>query len=144
MFYTYPDAEIPIPAGLALDGERGWRWFEIALSLPYYWVAVDSKSEGVTYRRHLGFNDIEHLMSLLAQEAKGMCVAHINLLSPPWMNKSDGYRMERLEAIRANEALDDLEFVLLEGHHYRYCLSYSEYEPSPTSLGTVWFSQAGS
>lgn len=125
MFRTIPDAEIHIPAGLASGGGRVWRWMELALNIPYFFVTVLHSVDGKpSHERNLIFGDFRALIELAEVPPEGVELVRVNLLSPGYLNGSGSYRLDQLAEIWEDGQTGGQVFVLAGGT--RMEMTYSD------------------
>lgn len=97
MFETYDDSEIPIPAGLALNGERLWRYAQINTQIPWFYVEYlvdygDLKSKSV-----LLIANNEQLEILANRTDIEITQAHV--VTPGYVNKTEDWQMNKLKQV---------------------------------------------
>lgn len=119
MFHTFPDAESPIPKGLAQNGERSWLWLEFGLYIPYFLVAIRVESETekdvIPMTRHLFLTRVDQILDLDTQQNSAMQILSLSLMSPGYMNKGDDYQLAQVKEVWACEENGGHKFVLSDG-----------------------------
>jgi hypothetical protein len=120
MFYTYPSAELPLPQELATDGERAWQWMELGLHVPRYLVTMRVGGEEGPLDRTLFLTDVKQVLLYAAGSDPGDQLVQVSLLSPYWMNDSEGYQLDIVHQVWTNQEQTVMVFVLAEGKRYRH------------------------
>jgi hypothetical protein len=117
MFHTYPEAELPLPPGLAVNSERTWHRIEFGLHLPYYLVTLDVETEDGPFVQTVCFSSLRGL-NLGGSADAGMRLRHVCLMSPSWMNGTGHYHLDELSQVWSDESYLELVFVLGDGRRY--------------------------
>lgn len=119
MFLTQPEAAVPLPAGLFAPGHQGWCYVEMTLARPLFHVAYSFPVDGGRLGRNLLCDSVEVLVTLASMN--GVEIAQANLLSPPALNGTDNWKLERILEVlgsasgRANERI----YVVQGDRQYR-------------------------
>lgn len=124
VFHTHPSAEISIPPGLSPEGERSWSWIEFGLHLPSFLlrIAVD-EGDGAEFERSILTADIRAVTHAL--EDKETQLLRVDLLSPGYLNGSDGHALDRLAEIWADsdKNSNNLKFILYDERVFHFHIS---------------------
>lgn len=99
MFHTSREAEVFVPRELASEGERIWRFVEMGLQTPYFLVALRHSLNGDELDRHILFSQWSDVMALAKQQSESFSILSLQLLSPGYMNSSDGYELGRVKEV---------------------------------------------
>lgn len=127
MFHTVPEAEFPIPRGLAPNGERSWRWVEFALQIPYFLLSMRFTEGEYETDRHMILSQLEDILQLAENQGSNFKILELQLLSPGYMNGAEGYRLGKIKEIWSQK--DDLHssvFVMQDGTRLCYDLGSSK------------------
>jgi hypothetical protein len=113
MFRTYESDIAGVPG---MFGEGLAHWHMISRSLQTHWYHVDLK---VSHEDRLlpsvwMLNDESKLAEILSQQGSDFVVTDVQVMSPPWMNKSGHWLMEKLVGVSVGFDRNDIEVCLLE------------------------------
>jgi len=124
MFHTYPEAEQFIPQPLAQHGERAWHWVELGLNLPYYLLELVVDTDGVPMVKHITTANLEVVTEASKHVSEHTRLRSVSLLSPGYVNGSDGYQLDRIAEIWSPNPTDRsrLLFVLADSRTLRFRL----------------------
>lgn len=131
MFITYKPAEIFLSAYLGDGSTQYWQYVEQTTHCPWFYVRVGRQQDGEALTSMVMLPSISALEQLLSGQGAATWVLDVQLVSPAYLNGSDGWKMERLLEVR--ETVDDMSeeaayVYSLEGGHI-----YSEIVGSSTS-----------
>lgn len=116
MFQTHQQAEIKYPPSIFPDNERTWRWVEISLHIPYFYLNVTVEvGEGVTCQRHFLFGHLNDLLNLIANSGDEFIDKEIGLMSPGHMNGCGFYQLAQVNEIWESNSRRKQKFVLSDG-----------------------------
>lgn len=115
MFMTHPDAELPIPSGLALHGERTWQWVEFSLQIPYFFLSFSVASGNASLMRYILFSQLKDVLCVVSTIKKGVKDIEIDLLSPGYVNGSNSYKMGKVKEIWEGKNPYEQMFVMSDG-----------------------------
>jgi len=119
MFYTTPGSEFPLPLGTRQSGERAWRWMELGVKAPYYFVTGRSSTdEGWTVQRHFWFCELAPLKELAcaAVGSGSFQMERVDIFSPGFLNQTGAYRLDRVKEIwQSTEHSSNLRILLVNG-----------------------------
>lgn len=117
MFYTAPEAELPLPTALAPGGERAWHWVEFGLAIPYFLATVRYSDEGeaIRHERTMLFSDVKAIVQLAKDSRDGFKLVHVALFSPGYLNGSGTYQLNQLAEIWQDSASGEQRFMLADG-----------------------------
>lgn len=99
MFYSSPEAEVHVPKALAPNGERSWRWVELALQVPYFLLSIVISTKDCEMVRHLVLGQLSDVLDMAAQQSNSLQILGLGLLSPGYMNGSQHYQMGQVREI---------------------------------------------
>ena len=130
MFITDVTAHHPFMSNLAGKGKDAWK--VVTLSMPKEWFYV-SYSVTTPSGEHTETALITHpageLISVLASESEGVSVAGVQLVSPPYLNRSKRWKMEPLVRLWKKPS-DPLASVYEVEGGKRYCTAYGKWDIS--------------
>lgn len=117
MFYTAPEAELPLPTALAPGGERAWHWVELGLSIPYFLATVrhSDESEALRHERTMMFCDVGAIVQLAKDSCDGFKLVRVALFSPGYMNGTGTYQLNQLAEVWQDPASGEQRFLLADG-----------------------------
>lgn len=95
MFRTYSEAEIP-RVSFSNDSLRLWAYVEQGLQLPWLYVALSERQDGVVLSRMLMLSSVNLFQTLLGQQTTDAWVTTVQLVSPDHLNSSGRWLMEPL------------------------------------------------
>lgn len=124
MFHTMPEAEMPLLSVFAPNGERSWQWVEFALHIPYFFVALEIKTDGGPCIRNLCVNSFRQIQEMNQTPSDRIRLRYVCLMSPAWMNHHDHYEMDPLKEIWSTPDALEQAYVLADGR--RFCYPPSE------------------
>ncbi|VEF11959.1 Uncharacterised protein [Pseudomonas fluorescens] len=113
MFRTIDGDLIGVP-GLFGDGVSHWRGVSRLLRTPWYHLTLSVENDG----RHSAFtvmiDDTRQLQEILVGQGPDLAITEIMAVTPSWMNKTEGWQMERLIKVTAGEDRTGSEVCLFE------------------------------
>lgn len=102
MFYTQPASERP--SSVQLDREiKRWSVVERDLETPWFHVSLELQEEGFIFEHTLLVADIAQLDLVLGQLPRDVSIRSLMLVTPPSMNHSEYWRMERVVRLRSKQ-----------------------------------------
>lgn len=118
MFVTRQDGEIRAVGSVRND--RYWCYVELTPHLPWFFAEVIHLDVGLL--RHIFLADAFELKTLLTQQNSHIRVDDVLVVTPAYVNGTDGWKMERLQKLSLT-AGEGAELELLSevegGHQYR-------------------------
>lgn len=119
MFLTQPEAAVPLHPGLFEPGHQGWAFVEMTLARPFFHVTY-SYPTGGGHRlgRNLLCDRIDVLVTLAG--TSGVEIRQANLLSPPALNGSDNWKLERILEVLGSASGRETERIYLVQGNRRY------------------------
>ena len=105
MFITHKNAEISLGAYLGDDSIHYWQCVEQTTHCPWFYVKVGRQQGSEVLASMVLIPSISALDQLLSEQGSDIWVIDVQLVSPAYLNGSDGWKMERLLEVR--EAVDD-------------------------------------
>ncbi|PMX03144.1 hypothetical protein C1X59_05860 [Pseudomonas sp. FW215-R2] len=120
MFITYKPAEIFLGAYLGDDSTQYWQYVEQTTHCPWFYVRVGRQQGSEALTSMVMLPCISALEQLLTEQGADIWLLDVQLISPAYLNGSDGWKMERLLELR--ETMDDMSagaayVYSLEGGH---------------------------
>jgi hypothetical protein len=95
MFRTHDSVLAGIP-GMFGEGYKNWHMVERLLAMHWFHVSVEHREDGRTIPLVLMPSDLKMLTHILDQQDPTVVVTEIQVVSPAWMNKGEGWKMEKL------------------------------------------------
>lgn len=121
MFETHPNAEFHQPLNLAPGGIRTWSWVELAISIPIFLATLvscewkEDETESIA-SRHIWLTHVDQVISLAQDIRASVRLVRLDLLSPAYMNGTDGFRLDQLHQIwRSPDSKLSMLVVLMDG-----------------------------
>ena len=113
MFRTIDTDLIGVP-GMFGEGVSHWRGVSRLLRTPWYHLTLCIENEGRLSECALMIDDTHQLQKMLVSQGADLAITEIMAVTPSWMNKSGGWRMERLTRVTVGEDRSGSEVCLLE------------------------------
>lgn len=85
--------------GMFGDGLMHWHGVSRALATHWYHVSVQRLHEGQFRNYEEMFNDEARLVELLVAQDESLVVQEVQAVTPSWMNKDGGWKMEKLTSL---------------------------------------------
>lgn len=129
MFITHKPAEIFLGAYLGDDSTQYWQYVEQTTHCPWFYARVGRQQGSEALTSMVMLPSISALEQLLNEQGADIWLLDIQLVSPAYLNGSDGWKMERL--LGGCETVDDLSeeavymYSLEGGHIYTEALGAS-------------------
>ncbi|MFT2158002.1 hypothetical protein [Pseudomonas putida] len=100
--------------GMFGDGLMHWHGVSRALATHWYHVSVQRFEDG-QFRNHTEMpNDEARLVELLLAQDQSLVVREVQAVTPGWMNKSDGWKMEKLMSLSMGFSQEEVPVSVLE------------------------------
>jgi hypothetical protein len=120
MFITHKPAEIFLDAYLGDDATQYWQYVEQTTHCPWFYVKVGRRQGSEALTSMVLIPSISALEQLLNEQGVDIWLIDVLLVSPAYLNGSEGWKMERLLEVR--ETVDDISagatyVYSLEGGH---------------------------
>lgn len=120
MFITHKQAAIHLGAYLGDDSTQYWQYVEQTTHCPWFYVKIGRRHGSETLASMVLLPSISALEQLLDEQGAEIWLLDVQLVSPAYLNGSEGWKMERLLEVR--ETLDDMSVrtayvYSLEGGH---------------------------
>lgn len=120
MFITHRQAEIHLGAYLGDDSTQYWQYVEQTTHCPWFYVKIGRRQGSEALTSMVLIPSISALEQLLDEQGADIWLLDVQLVSPAYLNGSEGWKMERLLEVR--ETLDDMSagtayVYSLEGGH---------------------------
>jgi hypothetical protein len=113
MFRTHESVLAGIP-GLFGQGYTNWHMVERLLALHWFHVCLEHREEGRALPLVMMPSDVDMLSEILTQQDATIVVTDVQVVTPAWMNKSGGWRMEKLEGLSVGYDKLDIRVSLIE------------------------------
>ena len=126
MFITHKPAEIFLSAYLGDDSIQYWQYVEQTTHCPWFYVKVGRQQGTETLNSMVLIPSISVLEQLLNEQGENIWLLDVQLVSPAYLNGSEGWKMERL--LEVCETVDDISeeaayvYSLEGGHIYTEAL----------------------
>ncbi|MDH1143402.1 hypothetical protein N5C60_02105 [Pseudomonas mosselii] len=98
MFRSHQADMAGIP-GMFGDGLMHWHGVSRALATHWYHVSVQRLHEGQFRNYEEMLNDEMRLVELLVAQDESLVVQEVQAVTPSWMNKEGGWKMEKLTSL---------------------------------------------
>ncbi|VVM54297.1 hypothetical protein [Pseudomonas fluorescens] len=120
MFITHKPAEIFLGAYLGEDIIQYWQYVEQTTHCPWFYVNVGRQQGTQKLNSMVLIPSISALEQLVNEQGADIWLLDVQLVSPAYLNGSEGWKMERLLEVR--ETVDDISeeaayVYSLEGGH---------------------------
>lgn len=120
MFITHKPAEIFLGAYLDEDSTQYWQYVEQTTHCPWFYVRVGRQQGIEALASMVMLPSISALEQLLNEQGAEIWLLDVQLVSPAYLNGSDGWKMGRLLEVR--ETVNDMSaeacyVYSLEGGH---------------------------
>jgi hypothetical protein len=131
MFITHKPAEIFLGAYLGDDSTQYWQYVEQTTHCPWFYVTVGRQQGIEALASVVMLPSISALEQLLNEQGPDIWLLDVQLVSPAYLNGSDGWKMERLLEVR--ETVNDMSaeacyvYSLEGGHVYTEDLGSCRY-----------------
>ena len=116
MFETIDSAEILYPAALAISGTRVWAATGHAVQVPWFHISIRSGSEDGLVRIVFA-TTLAQVLQLKSDRGQQQALV-VKLVSPPFLNGTSEWKMERLDAIWKAPDSDQCVYVVEGRRHY--------------------------
>ncbi|MBH3394935.1 MULTISPECIES: hypothetical protein [Pseudomonas] len=113
MFRSHHADMAGIP-GMFGDGLMHWHGVSRALATHWYHVSVQRLHEGQFRNYEEMLNDEMRLVELLIAQDESLVVQEVQAVTPSWMNKDGGWKMERLTSLSMGHNHAGVAVCLLE------------------------------
>ena len=134
MFITDASAHQPFMSRLLGNGKDAWR--AVGLTAPREWFYVSytlSTPKGNLAETALIANPAGELLEFLDQEDEGVSALSVQLVTPPFLNGSGGWKMEPLIRVWKKPS-DPLAHVYEVDGGQHYCTAYGAWDISEYEL----------
>lgn len=136
MFFTEAHARQPVHSAFLGEGQDAWSYVRLSLQLPWFFATYRihlDEYEGHTFCETTMMSDPTQVAHLLDDEdGRGVEVLEVNLVSPPQLNGTAGWKMELLNEVWQGRdprtGCRYLIYHLLDGK--RYCTAPDEADSS--------------
>lgn len=113
MFRTLDNDLIGVP-GMFGEGVSHWRGVSRLLRTPWYHLTLCVENEGRLSECAVMVDDTRQLQEILVGQGPDLAITEIMAVTPSWMNKTEGWQMERLTRVTVGEDRTGYEVCLLE------------------------------
>lgn len=100
--------------GMFGDGLMHWHGISRALATHWYHVSVQRLHEGQFRNYEEMLNDEARLVELLLAQDESLVVREVQAVTPAWMNKGDGWKMQKLTSLTMGFSMDEIPVSILE------------------------------
>ncbi|MEW9879769.1 hypothetical protein [Pseudomonas putida] len=100
--------------GMFGDGLMHWHGVSRALATPWYHVSVQRFEDGQFRDQTEMPNDEARLVELLLAQNESLVVREVQAVTPGWMNKTDGWKMEKLMSLSMGFSQEGVPVSILE------------------------------
>lgn len=135
MFHTQAQAELQFRKAYASPGQHTWSYVELAVQIPYLLVSVEQGSGDDVVGRDFLFGGLKDVVDLVEQQSESFKITTVKLLSPAYMNGSEGYQLGEVKEIWAStNGWKRREFVMSDNSKLKFCLPEGTDERSEMEL----------
>ena len=113
MFRTEDSDAIGVP-GLFGEGLMHWKGVSRVLKSHWYHLTVRITEQGSSTEFTRMIEGEHRLQQMLVQQSAGEVIVDVQVVTPPWMSKCDGWGMDRVIKVTVGEDNDDFEVCLIE------------------------------
>lgn len=113
MFRSHQSDMAGMP-GMFGDGLMHWHGVSRALATHWYHVSVQRFEDGQFRDQTEMPNDEARLVDLLLAQNESLVVREVQAVTPGWMNKNDGWRMEKLMSLSMGFSQEEVPVSILE------------------------------
>ncbi len=113
MFRTDDSDAIGVP-GLFGEGLMHWQGVSRVLRSHWYHLTVRVAEEGRSTEFTRMIEGEQRLQQMLVQQSAEESIVDVCVVTPSWMNKCDGWGMDRVVKVTVGEDGDDFEVCLIE------------------------------
>lgn len=96
------------------DGLMHWHGVSRALATHWYHVSIQRLHEGQFRNYEEMLNDETRLVELLLAQDESLVVREVQAVTPAWMNKGDGWKMQKLRSLSVGFSVDEVPVSILE------------------------------
>lgn len=112
MFRTEDSDAIGVP-GLFGEGLMHWQGVSRVLRSHWYHLTVRITEQGRSSEFTRMIEGEQRLQQMLVQQGAGAVIVDVQVVTPPWMNNCDGWRMGRVVKVTVGDD-NDFEVTLIE------------------------------
>lgn len=133
MFRTDVKAQVPWPN---VNG-MFWKWVELVAALPHFLVTVHQPEtiEDPDFHTTLIFSDIKDVLAIVNEPKNTFEVVRIDLLSPEYLNGSNGFKLGQLSEIWMEKETGKKLYVFADGS--RMEMKWPSSEDTPVNYEKV-------
>ena len=113
MFRSHQSDMAGMP-GMFGDGLMHWHGVSRALATHWYHVSVKRLHEGQFRNHEEMLNDEPRLVELLVSQDESLVIHEIQVVTPAWMNKDEGWKMEKLASLSMGFSRAEVPVCVLE------------------------------
>jgi hypothetical protein len=113
MFRTIDNDLIGVP-GLFGEGLSHWRGVSRLLRTPWYHLTLSVENEGRLSECAVMIDDTRQLQEILVSQGPDLSITEVMAVTPSWMNKTEGWKMQRLTRLAIGEDRVGSEVCVLE------------------------------
>jgi hypothetical protein len=113
MFRTHTDEMAGLP-GMFGEGLAHWHAVSRSLATHWYHVSIKQRHEDRFISQVEMLNDETKLFELISAQGPDLVIDELQVVSPPWINKSGSWRMERLTSVSVGYDKNEVPVCLME------------------------------
>lgn len=113
MFRTHNTDIAGLP-GMFGEGLAHWHAVSRSLATHWYHVSIKQRHEDRFVSQVEMLNDETKLFELITAQGEDFVLDELQVVSPSWINKSGGWRMERLTSVSVGYDKNDIPVCLME------------------------------
>ncbi|MFV3314373.1 hypothetical protein [Pseudomonas sp. NY15374] len=81
-------------------GAHRWAYVALASNQEWFFVTYEAVQDEAAHRQQLLIPGPQYLLGLASRGGEGEKVIEVQLVSPPWLNESGGWKMQPLRRVR--------------------------------------------
>lgn len=113
MFSTQDSERIRLPEMFG-EGHNNWYMIERLLALHWFHVCLEHSEEDQTWSFTKMVSDAKSLKGILTEKDSSTVVTEVQVMTPAWMNKGDGWKMEKLVSLATGYDQDGIGVSVIE------------------------------
>ncbi|MBT0622547.1 hypothetical protein KIH32_01415 [Pseudomonas fluorescens] len=113
MFRTHNDEMAGLP-GMFGEGLAHWHAVSRSLASHWYHVGIKQRYEDRFISQVEMLNDETRLFELISSQGEDLLISDLQAVTPPWMNRSEGWMMEKLTSVSVGFDKNEIPVCLLE------------------------------
>lgn len=113
MFRTQ-DVDLAGLPGMFGEGLAHWHGVSRSLATHWYHVSIRQRYEDRLISQVEMLNDETKLVELISAQSEDLIIDELQVVTPPWLNKSKSWRMEKLTSVSVGYDRNEIPVCLLK------------------------------